>query len=214
MFANVLLELEVVVKDTPRCNLHHHFEHITRYLKRDGFIYEDGKIQAVGSSLPLEKLEDLAGSLDIPSLTRQIQRITDAVEEDPSLAIGTAKELTETTCKTILAERGLPYDHLDLVKLVGAVRKELKLTPDDIPDGTKADKSIKTILNNLGTIVQGLAELRNAYGTGHGKHGRAKGLQSRHARLAVGASGALATFLLETHLERSTTMATADSSSG
>lgn len=55
---------------------------------------------------------------------------------------------------------------------------------------------------NVGTVVQGLAELRNAYGTGYGKHGRARGLQSRHARLAVGASGALATFLLETHLDR------------
>ena len=28
------------------------------------------------------------------------------LEDDPSLAIGTAKELIETCCKTILAERG------------------------------------------------------------------------------------------------------------
>ena len=39
-------------------------------------------------------------------LAEQIRRMKDSVETDPSLAIGTAKELIETCCKTILAERG------------------------------------------------------------------------------------------------------------
>lgn len=33
---------------------------------------------------------------------------------------------------------------------------------------------------------QGVAELRNHYGTGHGKAAGTKGLQPRHAKLAVG----------------------------
>ena len=40
--------------------------------------------------------------------TQQYERALAAVETDPSLAIGTAKELIETCCKTILSERGLP----------------------------------------------------------------------------------------------------------
>jgi hypothetical protein len=58
------------------------------------------------------------------------------------------------------------------------------------------------ILSNLATITNGIAELRNSYGTGHGKDSKAKGLGSRHAKLAVGAASTLAVFLLETHNER------------
>jgi hypothetical protein len=38
-------------------------------------------------------------------LAGQIRRMQDSVEKDPSLAIGTAKELIETCCKTILTAR-------------------------------------------------------------------------------------------------------------
>lgn len=60
------------------------------------------------------------------------------------------------------------------------------------------------MLSNLGTIIQGSAELRNAYGTGHGKSkSQAKsGLTPRHARLAVCAAATLGVFLFETHEAR------------
>jgi hypothetical protein len=60
---------------------------------------------------------------------------------------------------------------------------------------------IKRLLSNLGTIGNGLAELRGLYGTGHGKHGRSASLSARHAKLAVGAASTLAVFLFETHKE-------------
>ena len=66
----------------------------------------------------------------------------------------------------------------------------------------KGTETIQRLLSNLGAVAQGLSELRNLYGTGHGKHGKAKGLFARHARLAVGAAATLATFLLETHEDR------------
>ena len=79
--------------------------------------------------------------------------------------------------------------------------KELKLVPNEIPDSAKGANTIKRLLNNLGTVCQGLAELRNLYGTGHGKHGKASTLKPRHAKLAVGAAATLATFLFETHIQ-------------
>jgi hypothetical protein len=79
---------------------------------------------------------------------------------------------------------------------------ELKLVPDGIKDEVKGAKSVKAVLGNLSTLVQGLAELRNLYGTGHGKGGSAKGLTARHARLAVGAATTLAIFLFDTHEDR------------
>jgi hypothetical protein len=47
-------------------------------------------------------------------------------------------------------------------------------------------------INADGIRTQGIAELRNHYGTGHGKAAGAKGLSSRHAKLAVGAAASLA----------------------
>jgi len=54
---------------------------------------------------------------------------------------------------------------------------------------------MRRLLGNLGSVAQGLVELRNLYGTGHGKTGSAKGLSSRHARLTMGTAATLATFL-------------------
>jgi hypothetical protein len=79
--------------------------------------------------------------------------------------------------------------------------KELKLVPEGIPEGARGADVIKRLLSNLGTIGNGLAELRGLYGTGHGKHGSTSGLGSRHAKLAVGAAATLAVFLFETHKE-------------
>ena len=126
-----------------------------------------------------------------------------AVEDDPGLAIGTAKELVESVCKTILEQRHITFDDgADVGELVKEARKALGLIPESIPNSAKGAESIRRLLSNLGNVAQGLAELRNLYGTGHGKGGAVKGLSPRHARLAVGAAATLSTFLLETHTER------------
>lgn len=138
--------------------------------------------------------------LDAIHLAEQIRRMEDSVETDPSLAIGTAKELIETCCKTILAERGQDIaGSPDIPTLTKATLKELKLVPEGVPNAARGVDVIKRILSNLSTVGHGLAELRGLYGTGHGQHGSASGLTSRHAKLAVGAASTLAVFLFETH---------------
>ncbi len=137
---------------------------------------------------------------DLGYIAQQITRMETSVQNDPSLAIGTAKELVESCCKTILKERSIEVPKkTDLPSLVKLTVKQLQLTPDDIPDQAKAANTIKRLLSNLSTITQGIAELRNQYGTGHGKAGDSKGLTTRHAKLAVGASSTLAVFLAESH---------------
>ncbi|WP_186208212.1 abortive infection family protein [Burkholderia gladioli] len=136
-------------------------------------------------------------------VSQQITRMEAALDSDPSLAIGTAKELVESCCKTILTERSVDFANgAALPELVKLVAKELRLTPDGIPEEAKAAETIKRLLSNLASITQGVSELRNHYGTGHGKAAGARGLQPRHARLAVGAASTLAVFLAETHIAR------------
>lgn len=148
----------------------------------------------------LDDLKQKAKSLDANHLAEQIRRMEDSVETDPSLAIGTAKELIETCCKTILSERGQEISGTpDIPTLTKATLKELNLVPEGVPNAARGADVIKRILSNLSTIGHGLAELRGLYGTGHGQHGSTAGLTTRHAKLAVGAASTLAVFLLETH---------------
>ena len=82
--------------------------------------------------------------------------------------------------------------------------KVLQLTPEDVAETARAANTIKRMLMNLATLVQGSAELRNAYGTGHGKSKTQaqQRLAPRHARLAVGTAATLGVFLFETHEAR------------
>lgn len=143
----------------------------------------------------------LAGT-DPGYVAQQITRMEAAVVNDPALAIGTAKELVETVCRTILEARDVALSKIaELPELVKLTAKTLELTPGDVSDKAKAADTIRRLLSNLGSIAQGVAELRNQYGTGHGKKAGTKGLGSRHAKLAVGAASTLAVFFMETHNE-------------
>ena len=151
----------------------------------------------------LSDLAELATRFDSDHLQQQITRMEDAVESDPALAIGTAKELIETCCKTILEQRGETFGKdPDISELTKATFRQLKLTRDDIPDTVEGAESIKRVLSNLGSISNEIARLRNLYGTGHGKVADAPGLSPRHAKLAVGSAAALVRFLFESHTEQ------------
>jgi hypothetical protein len=175
-------------------------EKLAWFLKRDGFDWTGERIVRMSGEPFLDDLKKAVTPFNAQHLADQIRRMQEAVENDPALAIGTAKELIETTCKTILAERGKPVAGTpDIPVLTKATLRELKLVPEGISDAVRGADTIKRLLSNLGTIGQALAELRSLYGTGHGKHGAASGLESRHARMAVGAASTLCTFLFETH---------------
>jgi hypothetical protein len=152
----------------------------------------------------LKDLKTHAANFNASYLAEQIRRLEASIEKDPELAIGTAKELVETCCKTILEERGKSIPGTPNVPtLTKATLRELKLVPEGIPEAARGADTIRRLLSTLGTIGQALAELRGLYGTGHGKHGKASGLETRHAKLAVGACSTLTTFLFETHKETS-----------
>jgi hypothetical protein len=181
------------------------------HLAGDGFeIIEKTKIsgkpvfagrQILTSTLTVTKRSaEIINALSADYVAQKITLMEGAIENSPDLAIGTAKELIETICKTILIERVVTVDkNWDLPKLMKETAKELKLAPTDIPEEARAVDIIRPVLGSLSTVVQGIAELRNHYGTGHGKSATFKGLSPRHAKLAVGAAETLAIFLIETH---------------
>jgi len=80
--------------------------------------------------------------------------------------------------------------------------KALELGPADIDDAKKGAALVRRCLQQLGAVVASLGELRNLYGSGHGRDGKWRGLSPRHARLAVGAAVTFAGFVAETYVER------------
>ena len=127
-------------------------------------------------------------------------RIQGAIADDPALAVGSAKELIESTAKVVLAERGLTVsDKADLPELVRQAQQALGLHPSSTVPGPDSTEAVKRILGGVSTIAAGLAELRNrGYGTGHGAARARVGLRPRHAHLAVNAAFTWCQLMLDT----------------
>ena len=159
-----------------------------------------GRLKIIGKDTIEKKGGELKRILNAEYVSQQINLMESSIENSPHISIGLAKELIETCCKSIFEDRKEKYDkNWDLTKLMKETTKLLKLTPEDIPNEARAASSIKQILGSLCSVVQGIGEIRNEYGSGHGKDGKFKGLQPRHAKLAVGSASTLAIYLLETH---------------
>lgn len=118
---------------------------------------------------------------------------------DPEGAITVARTLLETVNKRILDEVGEPYsDRDDLPKLYATAAKALNLAPSQ-----HTEEPIRAILGGAMNLVNGIGTLRNRLSDSHGRGGKLPARpSSRHASLAVNTAGAIATFLIETFLER------------
>lgn len=136
-------------------------------------------------------------------LDEQRKLLWEKVSSHPTSAIGTAKDLIESCCKTILEQRRIEYSNAeDLPKLVDKTQSALAVNPREIDMKLPDAKIVKSLLGSLAQIARSLAELRNSYGTGHGKPASYKGLSERHARLAAGSTLTLVEYLWTTHLEK------------
>lgn len=153
-----------------------------------------------GQSRAVSRAKLVGDALDAGWMQIEIERLENAIDRDPALAIGTAKELVETCCKTILTKRNVTYPRsAGLPELTKLVAKELKLVPEGIPSEAKGSDLVRLVLRNLSSLTNYLAELRGLYGSGHGRDGKHRGLEPRHARLAAGAAVVFIDFVTETH---------------
>ena len=133
-------------------------------------------------------------------LSKKIELMLKMQNENPTDAIGKAKELIESCCKTILDNKGVKWDkNWDMGRLTGETLNLLNLTPKSISGTDPVSENIKAVLGNLRGISTKLAEIRNPYGSGHGKSASFTGLETRHAKLAVGCSITFVTFLWDTY---------------
>jgi hypothetical protein len=180
-----------------------------RHLIADGFeILQDGDISGrplfswheknIGEASFVSKKQEIKKYLDTKYVNKKLELINDALKkENTDIAIGTAKELLETTCKSILKYRNVVIDtDWSLPQIIKKTSENLDVLPKDVDNANNAEKSVKQIIGGISSIVHGVAELRNSYGTGHGKNADFKGLETSYAKLLVGVVYDIASFYL------------------
>ncbi len=152
-------------------------------------------IRSAAGALNLERYERVS---DEEAIREHLRRIDDGLERDPAAAIGSSKELLETTCKVILDDYEVPYTKRDdVMALFKKTAKALAVRAEDIPEGKRGSDAARQTLRSLVPMVQGLTELRNELGLGHGRAKRST-VPTRYGRLAFNATVTVVDFLLET----------------
>jgi len=177
---------------------------ISRYEEKYARIYQ--KCKAVmdrleGSSSVIAKTADsLKDKFSSEYMSQQIELMVSMQSTNPTNAIGMAKELIESCCKTILDELGIAWSKTDDVpQLTSKTMDALNLLPSSVQATDQGADAIKAVLGNLRAIPSKLAEIRNPFGSGHGKSASFQGLEERHAKLAVGSSITFVDFIWNTY---------------
>jgi hypothetical protein len=148
---------------------------------------------------PADKdISEVLESFDAEGVHRVWVKALERRRSDPEGAITSAKSLLETVCKHILDDLFKPYgENDDLPKLYHTVAETLALAPSQ-----QTEPTFKAILGSCQNVVNSLGALRNKIGDAHGKGSRPIRPSARHAALAVNLAGGMATFLVETYVER------------
>lgn len=163
---------------------------LVKAAERDGFVFAVGVFRPAETaprSFAVTHVEDLAL---IDDRGRRLHLLANDMPEE---AIGGAKELVESVCRTVLRLIGepAPGKTVDLVEIAKSTLKALELVPPGIDDARKSAAVVRRCLQQLGAVVASVDELRSV-----------SGLSLRHARLAVGAAVTFAGFVAETYGEQ------------
>ena len=134
-------------------------------------------------------------------IDEQVKALEQAVAENTGLAFDLARTLIESTCKTIITERGSSFDKDDdMPKLFKAASQIVPFLPPAIASETPARRSLEQTINGLHTAVQGVCELRNAFGfASHGSDAPRPAMEGVQALLATQAADAIIGFLYRVH---------------
>ena len=143
-------------------------------------------------------IDELLKTCTSSSVSDAWKRCFERRERAPEGAITSARTMLEAVCKYVLDEMNQPYSEKDdLPMLYKSAASTLSLSPDQ-----HKEKIFKQILSGCGSVVNGLASMRNAFGDAHGKGKQPLKPSARHAELAINLSGAICSFLIATFEQR------------
>jgi hypothetical protein len=136
-------------------------------------------------------------------IREQVEALEEAMPDRPGVVVSFCRTIIETTCKTILTDRGIPVDSAwEAPKLVSESMKYLNLGPrDDGGVDERLRSGAEQLVRGLNQIIQGIVEIRNAHGSAaHGADAYLPLLDSRYAEILARATDAVVGLLFKTHL--------------
>ena len=147
-----------------------------------------------------ELLESHPDSLRI---REQVEALEEAMPDRPGIVVSFCRTIIETTCKTILTDRGIAVDSSwEAPKLVSETIKFLNLGSNN--DGgvdARLRTGAESLVRGLNQIIQGIVEIRNAHGSAaHGADAYSPLLDARYAEILARATDAVIGLLFKTHL--------------
>ncbi|MFN8679120.1 MAG: abortive infection family protein [Thermomicrobiales bacterium] len=144
-----------------------------------------------------EVIELSGGALPI---YEQVNAIESGMQTSPSLVFDLSRALVESTCKTILEERGrspIPSRFNDLLK---ETYTATSLVPGSMSDDEVTCKKMEELLAGFEGVIGAISHLRHTFGVcSHGKTPSASSLEAAHALLAARSADAVVHFLYSAH---------------
>ena len=143
-------------------------------------------------------------------IKQQVETIENVISSNPGLVFDLSKAIVESTCRTILTDRGISWDRNDqLPRLFQRVRDSLSVLPAQESQEREIQQSIRQTLGGLHTVIQGLAELRNRLGfASHGSDRPRPQMETIQALLAAQAADTIVGFLYHVHSQDNRTSQT------
>jgi hypothetical protein len=136
-------------------------------------------------------------------IREQVEALEGAMPDRPGLVVSFCKTIIETTCKTILTDRGIAVDATwEARKLISEALRYINLGPrDDGGVDGQLRSGVENLVRGVNQIVSGIAEIRNIYGSAaHGADAYSPVLDSRYAEILVRATDAVVGLLFKIHL--------------
>jgi hypothetical protein len=132
---------------------------------------------------------------DASTIRVELSRLERSLDDDPSLAIGKAKNLIEATAKAVLTHQRQPMTDWRVPGLVESAMTAVGLHPSQTDGATLP--YVRKILQDLEEIARTVGTFRNKTGDGHGGPPAIKGVEARDSRLVVRAAIAWCAYMLD-----------------
>lgn len=136
-------------------------------------------------------------------IRQQVEALEEALPDKPGIAVSFCRTIIETTCKTILIDRGqTPDSAWEAPKLIAETTKFLHLgIHDDGLSDSNLREGAEKLVRGVNSIIDGVVQIRNAHGAAaHGSDAYAPMLDSRYAEILARATDAVVGLLFKTHL--------------
>ena len=135
-------------------------------------------------------------------IEQQVDAIERAVFDQSGLAFDLARTLVESTCRTILTDRGVTYGTRDdLSTLFRSISRTLPILPPEESQESDVRQSIVLTLQGLSNVVRGISDLRNKLGfASHGADRLRPIMEPMHALLSAQTADIIVGFLYYCHV--------------